>query len=67
MSKMKYSVIFDYGTYEGMRFMMNDKLRMRAEFLTVDEAVKAAIGYNSATAFFIVQVIKWEASNPNEK
>lgn len=55
MKESKYKIIFDYGTYEGMKFW-DDK-----EYETVDEAVKEAIAINSFTKFIIVKVIDWEA------
>lgn len=52
-ARMKYRILRDYGSYEGMKFEGD-------EFATVDAAVKAALnGYGGS--FFIVQVIDWEA------
>lgn len=51
-----YQVLIDYGGYEGMRFM-------DGQYNTVDEAVKAALVYNSAFKFLVVKVINWEAKS----
>lgn len=55
---MKYRIIVDYGTYEGMKFW-NDK-----EYETVDEAVKTAIQCHSQP-FLIVNVVNWKAFPAN--
>lgn len=54
MKEFKYKILVDYGI-EGMKFW--DSLG----YETVDEAVKVAIGVNSAFPFLIVQVVDWEA------
>lgn len=52
---MKYRVLIDYGTYEGMKFW-SDK-----GYDTVDEAVKVAMTSAAGSEFYIVKVIKWIA------
>jgi hypothetical protein len=54
--KMKYRILYDYGSYEGMK--LQDK-----KFDTVDEAVKYAVSQNYSTSFIIIQI----AWTPNEK
>lgn len=47
---MKYKILFDYGAYEGLKFV--DEI----EFDTVDEAVKHAVAMNYSTTFIVVSV-----------
>lgn len=54
IKNMKYRILFDY-TSEGHSF--HD-----GEFETVDEAVKAALAFNSCHQFLIVSVIDWKAT-----
>ncbi len=55
---MKYRIIFDYGTYEGMK--LQDDI-----FDTIDEAVKHAVSMNYGTSFIIVS-IHWEPKKKSE-
>ena len=55
MKDQKYRILFDYGTYEGMKFYDEQ------EFETVDEAVKFAVGLRYSTLFLIVKVF-WQPS-----
>lgn len=48
---MKYRILFDYGSYEGLKFAEGD-------YETVDDAVRAAVGLNYSTPFIIV-TINW--------
>lgn len=49
-----YRVLYDYGTYEGMKFgeSVHD---------TVDAAVKEAACGGNCTRFLIVRVVDWQA------
>ncbi len=49
----KYKILKDYHT-EGWHFD-------EGEFLTVNEAVKAAVEANYGNPFLIVKIINWEA------
>ncbi len=50
MKKEQYKILFDYGSYEGMKFY-DEK-----EFETVDEAIRFAVGLNYSTPFLVVKV-----------
>ena len=56
MSVLKYRVLIDYGSYEGMKFASPD------EFATVDDAVKFAINNSCGSPFLIINVVEWVAS-----
>lgn len=51
----KYKILFDYGSYEGMKFQDE-------EFDTVAEAVKHALQLSYSCPFLIVNIIDWEAT-----
>lgn len=54
-----YRILWDYGTYEGMKFE-------DGELATVDEAVKKALELAYTVPFFIVKVIDWRATSTEE-
>ncbi len=64
-----YKVLFDYRS-ENFTFLDKrgeDGILREAEFDTVDEAVKAAIGQGYANPFRVVKIIDWDADSIEER
>ena len=49
-----YKILWDYGSYEGMKFHDGD-------FDSIDAAVKEATSMGYTTKWLIVQIVEWEA------